>query len=221
MKDAKVIYGEEKLSVLRSTLPPIGVNTYFIRTNTQLVVIDPGYGTKGIIDEYFNSYLSSCDIIITHAHYDHIAGLQEFDTGQIHLSGPAQKALSNPELNLSSSFSKGLTFPENRFSTYTIDDGKYTIGGLSFYALLLPGHTCGDLFLDFGKFMFSGDILFENSIGRTDFKGSDALQMERSLRMLTTYLKKKNPGDRIFPGHLNFFTVGYALSNNPFLLHGE
>jgi len=80
-----------------------------------------------------------------------------------------------------------------------------------------PGHTQGDSVFDFGSFLFTGDFVFCDSIGRTDFKFSNHDTMKQSLVKFKKYLSKKQPSDLILPGHMNVCTVEELLDMNPFL----
>ncbi|HNW46913.1 MAG TPA: MBL fold metallo-hydrolase [Thermotogota bacterium] len=218
MKDLRLVFDHGGFKVYRATLPPIGVNTYFLTDDTTLLVIDPGTGAFDLVRKGFEQFEEATGILITHTHYDHIAGLREFPRKRIFLSQAAKPGLFSPEKNLSQQLSKrGLSLSQDEETVLVLSEGPTDVGSLRFETWILPGHTPGDALFDFGCCLFTGDILFENSIGRTDFPGASERAMSRSLRRLYTYLKTQQPNKPVFPGHMNAFTVRDALERNPYL----
>ncbi len=218
MKDLRKVFERGGLHVFRTTLPPIGVNTYFLFDETTLVIVDPGFGAFDLVQKEFPDNRDTPNVLITHAHYDHVSGLGEFPNKRIYLSAAAEPGLYAPEENLSDQFCKnGFCLSRDEGTIFILPEGPATIGSLRFRTWILPGHTAGDALYDFDDFLLCGDILFENSIGRTDFPGSSERLMEQSLRKLFAFLKTQNPDKLIFPGHMSAFTVRHAVTRNPFL----
>jgi len=218
LKDLRIVSDCGGIKVFRTTLPPIGVNTYFLTDGSTLVIIDPGYGAFDLAQKEFPDYLETLNVLITHAHYDHVSGLSEFPRKRIYISEAAEPGLYFPEKNLSDQFSKnGFRLSREAETVVLLTEGPAEIFSLRFHTWVLPGHTPGDALFDFGCCLFCGDILFEYAIGRTDFPGSSERLMKQSLKKLYALLKEQNPEKLIFPGHMNAFTVRHALEHNPFL----
>lgn len=218
MKELKKVYEGEGYVVYRSTLPPIGVNTFFIIHGDSLLLVDPGLGCGWIVEKYYPELLPTLKILLTHTHFDHIAGIPDFKGCTIRVSAGCKAGLYTPEMNLSTQFGGApFVIDADAFVIEETIEGHQTSDPLEWDALSLPGHTPGDMIYDFGGFLFSGDVLFERAIGRTDFPFSNEEQMEISLDKLSAYLKKKDARALIFPGHMTSFTVEYTLKHNPFL----
>ena len=117
----------------------------------------------------------------------------------------------NPELNLGKYFKLGeINVPAEKLKNNRELDEKWKV-------IHTPGHTEGSsCYLLDNKFLFTGDTLFFNSIGRTDLPGGNDLQMKASLRKLKELLDE-NPSLIIHPGHDRSGTAEEVLINNPFL----
>ena len=91
--------------------------------------------------------------------------------------------------------------------------GKNEVGNFVFEAIFAPGHSHGCTMLRFDSIMFSGDVLFQGTIGRTDLAVSDPKAMNDSLKMI----KSLNPNLLVYPGHGDKTTLKEELQYNPFL----
>ena len=139
-------------------LGPLETNCYLLwdEQTMEAAVIDPGASGQKIADRLAQNGLMLRMILLTHAHFDHIGGLQ-----QLHeLTGApvwVSKIDSTDEL---------------------------TLGHIKIHVIATPGHTPGGVCLLAGDWLFSGDTLFAGSCGRTDFKGGDQQAMMASLKKL-------------------------------------
>lgn len=156
------------------------------------------------------------DIYLTHAHADHIAGLEFFcnllPDSTVYIAKADEQMLGDPILNLSSFiFDKPLTFiPKN---LQTIKEGdKLTIFNECPYFTLLPGHTQGGSALVFEEAVFIGDSLFAGSIGRTDHPGGNLNMLLNSLKERILVLDNR----KVFSGHGPSTSIKKERENNPF-----
>jgi len=211
----RCVYQQDDQIIYKVVLPPVGVNTYLLYIQDHLFVIDPGIGSVELPKTVGRSYRDLA-IVITHSHFDHIAGIDEFDHAEILITQSALPGLYNPTINLSGDLGGGMMIIKNK-NTRILSLGQNTIHNCSFQVMNFPGHTQGDSVFDFGSFLFTGDFVFCASIGRTDFKFSNHDTMKQSLAKFKKYLSKKQPSDLILPGHMNVCTVEELLDMNPFL----
>jgi|GEM_PF-314572 len=210
------IVENDDIQLYKTVLPPVGVNTYYLFGRNTLIVVDPGTGARRFLEEAGKSERKKKAIILTHTHFDHIAGADEFKDFNLFVSKEAQDGLFNPSVNLSSGFSsKG--FEIDKRSVLNLSRGKNRFGDFEFDAALFPGHTQGDTVFNFGPFILTGDFVFADSIGRTDFTFSDPYQMKESLKRFRQYLKDIPGETLILPGHMEHTTVEQLLKRNYFL----
>lgn len=210
------------LSVKTFEFNGFGVNTYVIATeNKECIIIDPGCYTQAE-QKRFDDFIETSDykiekLIITHCHIDHILGIahleDKFGVGAwIH---PAGKEFLRASIGYASVFG----FEVERIITPTgfINEGEPIIlGNDKLDVLYTPGHAEGSICLvnHEQKIVFTGDVLFNNSIGRSDMPTGD-------YDLLISSIKNKllTLGDdyTVYPGHGPITTIGYERKNNPFI----
>ena len=200
----------------------IEVNTYLVYDETlSCVVIDPGMETAEE-NEFFTSFITHNNlkikaVLLTHTHIDHISGLRclyDLYKAPVYLHEDAKKILHQAEI-----YASVMGFETGNLEDIpvtTIDHGgKITFGQSQIEALFVPGHAAGSLCfcLHSDKAVFSGDALFNRSIGRTDLPSGNFQQLLDNLRTKVLSL----PDDyTVFPGHGPETTIGYEKEHNPF-----
>jgi len=201
------------------TVGPLHCNCSILGDETSLeaIVVDPGDDIPRILSVLDKHNLTVKQIVITHAHIDHIAGAQRLKrvTGAPILYN--QNDLPLVEMMEMQAGWLGIPTPEVPPPDDTLDDGKrIAIIGLTGSILHTPGHTQGSvcLYLPDQSLLLAGDTLFAGSVGRTDLPGGNTKQLIASInnRLLTL------PDDvTVIPGHGPRTTIGEEKETNPFL----
>lgn len=174
---------------------PLGelmTNCYLVAENetSPLVVIDPGDDAAKLRAAIGERKVAG--VLITHAHFDHILGLEALRGAPIYVHEADAVSLC------SETAAAGYGRVNHVPATDTVHEGDViTLGGLEFTVLHTPGHTPGSVCYQCGDTLFSGDTLFATGWGRTDLPGGDETAMMQSLRRLL-----RMPVDlHILPGH--------------------
>ncbi|HPE69975.1 MAG TPA: MBL fold metallo-hydrolase [Thermotogota bacterium] len=197
------------------TLPPLGVNSYLLFFRETLLVIDPGQGILQQLQALKKGPRKYKGVLLTHTHMDHIQGLEELEGFETGLLAQARPGLSQPAFNLSQFTSHPFSVRPGSF--LEIRDGKNHFGEQDFTVYHLPGHSPGDAVYDFGRVLFTGDLLFSQTIGRTDLPGSNPNQMRTSLQKMRAILESKPGNTLVCPGHMEVASAQHVLDSNPFL----
>ncbi len=211
------VFENQDLVLDRFEVGPFLVNAYLAGCKkTHLsAVIDPGDEGELILERSRELGLKVQYIINTHGHADHILdnGYVKRQTGAPIIIHPKDaNMLTNPRHNLSAFFMEPRTSPAA--DLFFQEGAPFQVGDLVFDVLHTPGHSPGSVCLVNNEIAIVGDVLFYDSIGRTDFP-------EGSFEQLISNIKKKllPRGDhiRIFPGHGPDTTLGRERRENPFL----
>jgi len=207
---------------------PLDVGCYILANeNNEAVIIDPGGNADEIIKLIKGHKLQPRYLINTHGHGDHIGANKElkalFPEMKICIHEGDKEALTNPFKNLSAlgGFQSKDYILRSPPADVTLKEGdRITLGKIRLEVLHTPGHTPGGICLlgrsadDKPDVLFSGDSLFQGSIGRTDFPGGNQQDLVKSLREKVLTLKEDTI---VYPGHGPSTTIGYEKANNPYL----
>lgn len=207
-----------KCKVEQFCVGPIGTNCYFlINTDTkETVVIDPGAQANYLAAQIKEQELNPVVILQTHGHFDHMDGTQELAQKfqiEVYIHEEEKSVLADPSMNVSKLFGTAKTYRADQF----LKDGQVLhFAGFSIKVIHTPGHTPGGVcfYLEEQKVLFSGDTLFCESAGRTDFPGGSASALVRGIREKLMVL----PDDvKVYPGHNQSTCIGYERMHNPFI----
>lgn len=179
------------------------------------IVIDPADQGEHIYNVMLEKGLDVEGILVTHGHFDHIGGaeaLRRLSGAEIYALNVEQVILENAKLNLSGSFGKSFTLKADH---YVKDGDMITLAGMPCRVIATPGHTKGSccFYFEDMKILFSGDTLFEESVGRTDFPTGSMSEIVHSIKEKIFTL----PEDvKAYPGHGGTTNIAHEKKYNPF-----
>lgn len=193
-------------------------NCYFIykEGSGECVFVDPADQGATIYEKLKANGLSVSGIVLTHAHFDHIWGAQELraKTGaKIYAWEEEEDLCSDSILNESDWAGRACTIKPN---VYLKDGDEIEIAGIKLKLIGTPGHTKGSCcyYIEEAGILISGDTLFAESVGRTDFHTGSMSTLVRSIKEKLLVLPEDT---RVYPGHGPSTTIGYEKENNPFI----
>lgn len=189
---------------------PIGTNCYLIGDEgTKLgAIIDPGDESARIWKEVQALGLDIQFILLTHGHYDHTTGVN----GILQLRH-VPVYIHKADVVEPGARAGGLQFTPVPQMKYYDEGDRLPLGGLTIEVMHTPGHSKGSVTLKIGDVLFTGDTLFRDSCGRTDFYGGSYPQMLQSLKRLHDL-----PGDyEVYPGHEASTTLSRERTRNLYM----
>ncbi|MBX3413499.1 MAG: MBL fold metallo-hydrolase [Pirellulales bacterium] len=201
---------------------PFGENTYVAQLagRDDCLVIDPGLQPELILELLDQEGLTPAAILNTHGHADHIAGngamKQRWPDCPLVIGRHEEPKLSDPVLNLSAPFGMAIVSPP---ADVLLDEGDiYRAAGFELEVFEIPGHSSGHIvFIWRGSepsYVFGGDVLFREGIGRTDFPDGSFTQLREGIHEKLFPL----PDDTlVLPGHGGPTTIGHEKRHNPFV----
>lgn len=197
-------------------------NTYVIFDGTkEAIIIDPGMNSdaenKKMVDFINQNNLKPVKIVNTHCHIDHVLGIDFLkETYSIEcFSGKNDEYLLTDVVEKADMF--GLKLDKTpKIDKYISEKDEIKFGNSTLKILDVPGHTSGHiaLYSEEDKFVVTGDVLFKDTIGRTDLPGGNLDQLLNNIR---TKLLTLGDEFEVYPGHGEKTSIGYEKLNNPFL----
>ena len=197
----------------------ISTNCYIVTNEEtkETVIVDPANLSKAMIGYIEEEELVIKAILLTHAHFDHIMGIDKvidrYGEMPVYVEESDLELLHTPSMNESTVYTNGYSYPGGD----VIHDGDVLhLIGEDFRVIHTPGHTQGGVsyYVEKEGVLFSGDTVFYGSVGRTDFPGGSTADIVRSLHKLVDSLPEET---EVFPGHDASTTIGYEKRYNPFV----
>ena len=208
------------MKVVRIVLPVCAENCYIaINENTnEAIIVDPGSEEERIYNQIEALKAKPVAILLTHGHFDHAGVADEvssFYDVPIYALDVEKETLENPEINLSADFyGKPRAY---KADNYLKDQSEIDLAGFHIRVLHTPGHTPGGCcyYFSYEGILFTGDTLFNGSVGRTDFPGGSMSDLVRTVKEKLMVL----PMDTIcYPGHDAPTTLDEERMYNPYLV---
>ncbi|MDD5936249.1 MAG: MBL fold metallo-hydrolase [Clostridiales bacterium] len=205
------------LSITAIQVGPIQTNCYIVANEDtkKALVFDPGEDANKIYNYINQCHLTVEAILLTHGHFDHITGVSDLvrlTNAKVYMLEAEKDLAMDDRMNCSAMFGQRVTlFPDILIK----NQEELSFLDTKIKVIATPGHTKGSVcyFFEENKILISGDTLFLESYGRTDFPTGSDFALERSLTMLLTTL----PQDVVvYPGHGPKTTIGYEQKNNPY-----
>jgi glyoxylase-like metal-dependent hydrolase (beta-lactamase superfamily II) len=204
------------LRVDQLSLGPIGTNCYLVRSAAaaaEAAVVDPS-GDVAEIRLTLASLGARCTgILVTHGHWDHLVGVADLAEGtgaRVHMPEGERLLLEEPGVHAPT----GAGYPPHVPDVLVSGGETLEVAGIAFEVLSVPGHSPAHVAYYAGGCLFSGDVLFAGSVGRTDLPGADWETLLSSIRALMDTLP---PETVVYPGHGPVTTLQTELARNPFL----
>lgn len=196
---------------------PLGMvqaNCYILIQDTSCLVIDPGddFDLDSILQKE-KVHLEG--ILLTHAHFDHIKGVDALVSRHsvpVYVHASEVSFLKNPALNASLSFYETVIC---NTSPVPFQEGTLSVGPFEIKIYHTPGHSCGSCCFQMEDYLFSGDTLFQGSIGRMDLPTGSVVQMKESLKRLACLEENLI----VYPGHGPSTTIGQEKQHNYEMKH--
>jgi hydroxyacylglutathione hydrolase len=201
------------------TVGPVQENCFLFRhdQSDRALIVDPGEEAPRILGAVEQLGVTVEAVLVTHCHFDHIGAV-----------APVAKATGAPvyvsEIEKPVLADIMSYVPWSGFGPYESYDADYTLkggetlqlAGFEIEVLFTPGHSPGHVTYSIRdqQAVFSGDVLFQGSVGRTDLPGGDWDTLLTSIRMLVESLP---PETTVYPGHMGITTLGAERRANPFL----
>ncbi len=200
----------EKLSVR-----PMGTNVYIFGSegSEDVVIIDPGGEGQRIIDKVEELDVHPKAILLTHAHYDHVLKI-----------GKVKRHFDIPLMYNKYEYDKGI-YTRKEADKWLSEGDTIDVGDIQLHVLETPGHSPGSLSYntkdarqyksqDIDGIIFTGDLLFRRSVGRSDLKGGNQQTLFRSIKKKIMENPDITDNFLICPGHMGISTVGEERRNN-------
>ncbi len=202
------------LDIRAFPLGPLSTNCYVASREGRAVAVDPGGDPAAVVRHLQSEGLTLTHILNTHFHFDHVGGNKALAvaTGAPVLANTEDAYLLETELGRGGF----MGLPEIELFEYQpLAPGETEFLGLACHVLHTPGHTPGSLSFHFpeAQAVFVGDLIFERSVGRTDFPGGDTATLLTAVREKIFTLPDETV---IYAGHGDPTTVGEEKRHNPY-----
>jgi hydroxyacylglutathione hydrolase len=207
------------MDVRMFTVGPVAENSFIFRHDgsDRALIVDPGDEADKLLGAIDALGVTLDGILITHTHFDHIGAVAE-----VARATGAEVWVPEIEAFVLEDINRFVPWPgfgpfENHKAEHTLQGGEQLeLAGFEIDVLSTPGHSPGHVTFSIAEetAIFSGDVLFQQSIGRTDLPYGDHDTLMKSIRMLVDTLP---PATAVYPGHMGLTSLGAERASNPFL----
>jgi hydroxyacylglutathione hydrolase len=201
------------------TVGPVAENTYIFRRDgsDRALIVDPGEEAEKLLAAIDGLGVTLDGILLTHTHFDHVGAV-----APVAKATGAEVWVPKAEKFVLADIMSFVPWPgfgpfESYDAEHTLEGGeRLELAGFEIDVLFTPGHSPGHVTFSISDetAVFSGDVLFQGSVGRTDLPGGDWGTLLESIRGLVEGLP---PETRVYPGHMGITSLGAERATNPFL----
>lgn len=207
-----------KLQIAHYMVGPVQTNCYFAinKETKEALVIDPGEEAARLMQQIREQGLTVAAILLTHGHFDHAGAAEELSAlcnAPIYAHEAEKETLESEKLNACWMIGRKETY---RADLFVKDEQELDLAGFHIRVLFTPGHTRGGCcyYFPYENVVFSGDTLFQMSVGRTDLEGGSMSQIVRSIQEKLMPLPEQTV---VYPGHGEATTIETERMYNPYL----
>ncbi len=205
------------LNIRSIVVGPVRTNCYIVNRDgfSECFVVDPGDDAEQILSFMESEGLSAAGIFLTHGHFDHILAVEDIRgkmNAKLYAGREERELLKDISMNNPIRY----PFKPSLEADYYCEEGQIIeIAGINSRVITTPGHTSGCVCYYLEKYgvLFSGDTLFLESVGRTDFPTGDSEMILRSIREKLFVLPEEV---LVLPGHDSETSIGHEIANNPY-----
>jgi hydroxyacylglutathione hydrolase len=207
------------MDVRMFTVGPVAENTFIVRRDgsDRALIVDPGDEAEKLLGAIDALGLTLDGILLTHTHFDHVGAV-----APVARATGAEVWVPEIEAFVLADINRFVPWPglgpfESYEAEHTLKGGeRLELAGFEIDVLATPGHSPGHVTFSIpdGTAVFSGDVLFQQSIGRTDLPGGDHATLLESIRGLVEELPAETT---VHPGHMGITSLGAERATNPFL----
>ena len=207
------------MDVRMFTVGPVAENTYIVRRDgsDRALIVDPGDEAETLLRAIDGLGVTLDGILLTHTHFDHVGAV-----APVAKATGAEVWVPEIEAFVLADINRFVPWPgigpfESYEAEHTLKGGeRLQLAGFEIDVLHTPGHSPGHVTFSLPDetAIFSGDVLFQQSIGRTDLPGGDHATLLESIRMLVETLPAETA---VHPGHMGLTSLGAERATNPFL----
>jgi hydroxyacylglutathione hydrolase len=208
------------MDVRMFTVGPVAENTFLFRRDgsDRALIVDPGDEGPKLLSAIEGLGVTLDGILLTHTHFDHVGAV-----APLAKATGAEVWVPEIEKPVLADINSYVPFPgigpfENWDAEHTVTGGeKLELAGLEIDVVFTPGHSPGHVTYAIAdeRALFSGDVLFQGSVGRTDLPGGDWPTLLESIRTLVDSYPEDTA---VYPGHMGTTTLGAERATNPFLV---
>jgi hydroxyacylglutathione hydrolase len=208
------------MDVRMFTVGPVAENSYLVRRegSDRALLVDPGDEAPKLLAAIEELGVTLDGILLTHTHFDHIGAV-----APVARATGAEVWVPEIEKMVLADINAFVPFPgfgpfEDWEAEHTLSGGeKLELAGMEIDVIFTPGHSPGHVTFSIPseQAIFSGDVLFQGSVGRVDLPGGDWGTLLESIRTLVDTLP---PDTTVHPGHMGITTLGAERASNPFLV---